>query len=101
MPITIERGESHSIIRLEGDVTIASSQELKQALLLGLEAGSDLHVDLERIGEFDITVMQLLWAAGRDAMAKGIKSIIRMTEAAALAVRDAGFEPFPGLRNQR
>ncbi len=99
MPITIERGESISIIRLEGDLTIAAAQELKQVLLDGLEAGMDLQVDMERIGEFDITVMQLLWAAGRDAMGRGIKSMIRMTEEGAGAVRAAGFEAFPGLRN--
>lgn len=97
MPITIERGESHSIIRLEGDLTIGSAQELKQVLLDGLEAGADLHVDMEGIGDFDIAVMQLLWAVARDTTGRGIKSMIRMTEAAAVAVREAGFEPLPGL----
>jgi anti-anti-sigma regulatory factor len=101
LPITIERGESHSIIRLEGDVTTASAQELKQLLLQGLEAGTDLHVDMERIGDFDITVMQLLWAGGREALGRGIKATIGMTEAAAVAVKEVGFGPLPGLAIQQ
>ncbi len=101
MSITIERGESHSIVRLEGDFTISSALELKQALLQGLEARTDLHVDMERIGDFDITIMQLIWAAGRDAERTGVKSTTRMGEGAARAVREAGFEPFPGFSIQQ
>ena len=48
MPVTIERHETHSLIRLEGEVTITSAAELKEALLAGLAAGTDLHLDLER-----------------------------------------------------
>lgn len=100
MPVTIERRESHSLIRLEGDFTVTSATELKQVLLEGIAAGLDLHLDLEQAGNFDITVMQLLWAAGRDAARAGIKLVIPVTEAAAALAREAGFDLFPGLAVQ-
>jgi len=100
LPVIIERRDSHSIVRLEGEFTVTSATELKQALLEVVSAGRDLHVDMEQIGDFDITVMQLLWAAGRDAARAGIKLTIPVTEAAAAAAQEAGFEPFPGLSAQ-
>ena len=97
MPVTIERHDSHSIVRLEGDFTVTSASELKQALLEGVAAGTDLQVDMQGIGDLDITVMQLLCATGRAAARAGIKLIIPVTEAAAATARQAGFELFPGL----
>ena len=100
MAVTIERRESHSLIRMEGDVTVTSATELKQVLLEGIAAGTDLHLDMEQMGTFDITAMQLLWAAGRDAAHTGTKLVIPVTEAAAAVAREAGFDPFPGLAVQ-
>jgi len=82
---------------LEGGFTVTSATELKQVLLEGLTAGMDLHLDLERIEDFDVTIMQLLWTAGRAAAQTGVKFAVSFTEAAAASARDAGFEPFPGL----
>ena len=100
MSVTIERRESHSFIRLDGDFTVTSATELKQVLLEGIAAGMDLHLDMEQIGAFDITAMQLLWAAGRAAAPTGTKLVIPVTEAVAVVAREAGFDPFPGLAVQ-
>ena len=94
MPATLEHHESHSLIRLEGECTIASAAVLKKLLLEGLVPGGNLRVDLERADKIDITVMQLLWAARRDADRKGAKISIRASDATDRAARDAGFE-FP------
>ena len=100
MAVTIERQESQSLIRLEGDFTLTSAAELKDMLLEGLASGNDLRLDLEHAGEIDITVMQLLWAAGREADRTGAGIAIRVSDAAGLAAREAGFERFPGLAEQ-
>ena len=100
MPVTLESQESHSLLRLEGEFNIASAAELKQALLDGLAAGTDLHVDLEQLANLDITAMQLFWAAGKEAARNGVKFVVPVTEAAAQAAREAGFELFPGLAKQ-
>jgi len=62
----------------------------------GQGSGGDLCLDLERVEEIDITVMQLLWVALREADGKGAKVMIRLSEAAGKAARDAGFKQFPG-----
>jgi anti-anti-sigma regulatory factor len=93
----MERQESQSVIRLAGEFTLTSAAELKNLLLQGLASGNDLRLDLEQAEEIDITVMQLLWAAGREADRKGASLAIQMSDAAAMAARDAGFERFPGL----
>jgi anti-anti-sigma factor len=100
LPVTLELQESHSLIRLEGEFNIASAVELKRALLEGLAAGRDLHLDLEQLANFDISALQLFWAAGKEAARTGVKLVVPVTEAAARAAREAGFELFPGLARQ-
>ena len=97
MPITVEPQESQSVIRLAGDFTLTSAAELKNLLIHGLASGNDLRLDLKQAEAIDITLMQLLWAAGREADRVGVKLAIQMSNAAAMAARDAGFERFPGL----
>ena len=97
MALTIEQRESQSVIRLEGEFTLASAEELKGLLLRGLASGNDLRLDLEQADALEITAMQLLWAAGREADRKGRGMAVQMSDAAATAARDAGFERFPGL----
>ena len=101
MPVTMERHETRSLIRLEGDLTVTSAAELKSFLLEGLAIGKDLQLDLAGVEEIDITVMQLLWAAGRDAGRTGAGIMIHVSEAAGMAAREAGFERFPGEPLQR
>ena len=85
------------MIRLAGELTLTFAVELKNLLLQGLASGNDLRLDLEQAEEIDITLMQLLWAAGREADRKGAGIAIQVSDAAATAAREAGFERFPGL----
>ena len=98
MAVTMEQQESQPVIRLAGELTLTSAAELKNLLLQGLASGNDLRLDLEQAEAIDITSMQLLWAAGREADRKGASLAIQMSDAAATAARDAGFERFPGLK---
>lgn len=92
----MERHDGHPLIRLEGECTLTSAAELKSLLLEGLAAGGDLRLDLEGAEEIDITIMQLLWAAGREARRAGSAIAIAVSEAAGRAAREAGFPQFPG-----
>ena len=96
MPVTIEHRPDGSLVRLEGAVNVTAAGELKRLLLEGLASGSDLLVDLERTDEIDITVLQLLWAAGREAGRTGARMVSLVSEPVAAVARDAGFERFPG-----
>jgi len=100
LAVTMERHETHSLILLEGECTVTSAAELKRLLLEGLTSKKDLTLDLKRVEEIDLTAMQLLWSAGREADRAGAGIAIRMSESAATAAREAGFERFPGLAVQ-
>jgi anti-anti-sigma factor len=99
LSVNREQNEGHSIVRLEGELNVTSAADLRNLLLEGLGAGKELHLDLERVTEIDITVLQLLWAAGCEAQRTGATIVGRVSEAAAAAAREAGFERFPGIRD--
>jgi len=81
---------------LEGECTVTSVAEIKELLVAGLATGSGLQVDLERAEEIDITILQLLWAAEREAAQTQVRFAVQASEQARAAARAAGFERFPG-----
>jgi hypothetical protein len=81
---------------MENAVSFTSADELKKLLIEGLASGKEVQLDLERAEEIDVTVMQLLWAAEREAERAGLGLVSHVSEAAAAAAREAGFERFPG-----
>jgi anti-sigma B factor antagonist len=97
MPVTMERHDDFALIRLEGECTVTSAAELNRLLVEGLAIGGDLRLDLQRAEEIDVTVLQLLWAAGREAERAGASIAVRMSEPAGMSAREAGFDRFPGL----
>jgi anti-anti-sigma regulatory factor len=97
LSVTVERNDSRWLIRLEGDVNMLCAAELKGLLLDGLAGGKELQLDLEGVHEIDITILQLLWIAERDAARASSRFVIEVSPAAASQARDAGFEHFPGV----
>jgi ABC-type transporter Mla MlaB component len=97
VPVALEQHESQWLIRLEGQVTLASAAELKKLLLECLPAGKGLKLDLDRADEIDITVLQLLWAVAREAKGAGAGIECHASSAAAATVCDSGFAQIPGF----
>ena len=95
--ITQDENEARFLIRLEDEVNIAHAKELKNHLLQGLASGKELRVNLERAKELDVTILQLLWAADREARSSdtGFALAGTVPEEISAAVTDAGFEKFP------
>jgi anti-anti-sigma regulatory factor len=93
--ITAEKQESCWLVRLEGEIGTMSAAELKTALIDGLASGKEIRLDLEHAEEIDVTVIQLLWAAGREAERRGIRIGGCLPDSLAVIARDAGFERFP------
>ena len=54
-------------ICLEGATDIASAAALKAALLEAIATGREVRVSLEGASSLDVTALQLLWAAKREA----------------------------------
>ena len=73
MGVVLEQGDTKSLLRLEGSVDIAVAAELKKLLIQALAAGKEVAVSLEAASYLDVTAVQLLWAADRDARSRGLR----------------------------
>lgn len=95
MPILVEKSDAANALRLEGEVDIASAADLKAQLVEMLDAGKEIRVDLQRTSELDVTAIQLLYAAQRDATHSGLQFIFEHTpQHLAAAMADAGLSKF-------
>ena len=70
--------------------------ELKGLLLEGLASERPLRVDFDPAAEIDIALLQLFWAAEREAARLGPGFSIRASERVHSLAREAGFDGFPG-----
>ncbi len=97
VPVILDQSEAVCVIRLEGEIDITSAAELKNVLLEALASGREIRVDLERSAELDVTALQLLWAAEREARGSGRGFTLagRVPEEILAAMGDSGFETFP------
>jgi anti-anti-sigma regulatory factor len=96
VPVAIEEGENASLVRLEGDVSIAHAVEMKGLLLHALASGKEMRVTLENATELDITALQLLYAAERDAARSGCRFTLegRVPDVISAAMTHAGCAKF-------
>lgn len=79
MPLSLDQSNSPSLIGLEGEINIRCAAELKELLLQALAREGALHVDLSAATEVDITALQLLWAAQREALQSGREFLLTGT----------------------
>lgn len=93
MPVTLEQSKKSSVIRLEGATDIASAAELKKLLLEAFGLGHEVRVNLDEAADLDVTAIQLLWAARRQAKVLGVSFAFtgQVQEQVTYALRQAGF----------
>jgi hypothetical protein len=96
LPLTVDRNRTRCLIRLEGEVGITSAAELKSLLLEALASAQELELDLEHAGSIDVTLLQLVWAAEREAARAGSGFVSHASQAAASFAHELGFNGFPG-----
>jgi len=82
---------------VSGAINIAGATDWKKCLLDALAGGSEIRLRLEMGSELDVTALQLLWAAEREARALGnrFRVVTPIPEEIAITVKDGGFEEFP------
>lgn len=103
MAVTLDQSGVQCLVRLDGEITIASAAELKRSLLEALASGKALSVELAGASGLDVTGLQLLWAAEREARRSGVQFTIegRVPEEIVATAADAGIEKFPFLHEGR
>lgn len=82
---------------LEGEVNIECAAELRSALLAALAAERPATVSLAALTGVDVTAVQLLWAAERQARADGrpLTAADTWPESVRDQLRSAGFRNLP------
>lgn len=96
MPATVEERENTSLVRLDGAIDIASAVEMKSILLNVLASKKGIRLACEGATEIDITAVQLLYAAERDAAKTGISFALEgsVPDEITVAMTDAGLVQF-------
>ncbi len=97
MPIALEQCEESSLVRLVGVIDISCAAELKTLLLQALGSGNEVRVSLDQTSYLDVTAIQLLWAATREANRAGARFVLKgeVPEPVSIALCAAGFPEFP------
>lgn len=97
MSVRFDRSEVPGTIRLEGEIDIGCAAELKAALEEALSSQSATRIALATATGMDVTAVQLLWAAEREARAAGMVLALAgpVPEVLRATLREAGFESFP------
>jgi hypothetical protein len=96
MPVNLDNSEGISLIRMEGDVSIAMAAEMKDLLVKALASGTDQHISMASATDLDVTALQLLYAADREAAKSGTKLTLddHVPDEIFSAMTDAGFAKF-------
>jgi anti-anti-sigma regulatory factor len=96
VPVIREQIDDNAVLRLQGACNVTGVAEIKTLALEALATGKALRVDLEQAEEIDISILQLLWAIGREAARTHATLVVSATEPVRLVAREAGFAGFPG-----
>lgn len=95
MPIRLDR--SRRLIALEGSIDITVAAEFRAVLLEALTADDAMQVSLQPTTDLDVTALQLLCAAEREARSRGKRLTLAGTvpETVLTRIREAGLAQFP------
>jgi len=96
MSITVVQQEPQWLIRLAGELNSAGAADLRTLLLGWVAAGKSIELDCSGVSELDVTILQLLEAARREAGQGHLGFGLRASAAVTTAVGDAGFRDLGG-----
>jgi anti-anti-sigma regulatory factor len=103
LSIAFDDSAAGCVLRLEGEIDITCSAELKRMLIEAIASGKEVQVDLAPASDLDVTAVQLLWAASREAEKAGASFAVSggVPENIGRAVCEAGFENFPAAMSPK
>ena len=96
MSVALTHREDSSLVHLEGAIDIADAAPLKAVLLQALKRGNAIEVALDSATSLDVTAIQLLWAAQREAQRAAVACAFAgpVPEAVSAALADAGLKEY-------
>ncbi len=97
MGIVRKEQEHQWSVRLDGDLSLGCAAELKDTLLEWLASGKNLELDMGSAESIDISILQLLYASGSEALRRGLRLFGNASRAVRTAAQAAGFDQVPGL----
>lgn len=77
-------------IEFDGAIDISCAEDLKATLVQALETSQEICVCLAGTTELDVTAVQLLWAAARDAEQRRLGFIVNQPPELYRSLADAG-----------
>jgi len=96
LPITSHETETQYVICLEGDIDVTSSAEVKRLLINAISSRKEVLLEMAKATDLDITAVQLLWAAVREADKAKLPFAVagQVAEGIRRSVREIGFDDF-------
>jgi anti-anti-sigma regulatory factor len=93
MGISLDKNDAGVSIALAGTIDISCAAELKKLLLDALNSGADVRISVGDATGLDVTAVQLLWAAERQARQSGVGFCISepVPDAVSAELAEAGF----------
>lgn len=97
MSITFDDSATGGVLRLKGEIDVTGAAELKRVLIEAISSGKEVQLDLAQASDLDVTAVQLLWAARREAERAGASFGVAGDVPGNIgrALCEAGFENFP------
>ncbi len=101
MAITLDENELRIVVALEGTIDVSSASELKATLLKALGVGKEVCISLDAATYLDVTAVQLLWAAERQARESGaaFQFSKHSSDLVTITLAQAGFPSFQSSVN--
>ncbi len=96
--LAVDEEESRVVVAVRGDITLATADELRDALLGNLRKTKSLRVQLVEVKQFDLTGVQLFYSLCRTGKSTGVEVEILLGDAAPRfekMLRFAGLTPIP------
>jgi anti-anti-sigma factor len=94
-PVLID-SDARSVIRLEGEIDIESAEELKAMIAGAIASKKELQFDMEFTTDLDVTAVQLLCCAAREAEKTGMPfAVAHLPERIRDRIREMGLGGFP------
>jgi len=94
MSLQLQEFRNRSVIQLEDSITLNCASELRDLLLQVLNSKNQIEIDVSRVTEFDLSALQILYAArlAANQTGAGLSTASPVPEVVRAAIQESGIE---------